>query len=190
MSEGQTCNTPMKTDSCIAMIGREALRALIQVEIESDSEAAQREKMRSLSWNLAEIAICDIFLTAYCVANQRTNNSSLSCVENVIMETIHRRVLDKTLNQSLYSWPQFDTTIKIWIKKIHNDRGGISHSVTFVRKRIINAEEKKLRIKPQMAKEIPSPLGRSLSATAKTKRDKELKARRSRHTRQDLKDQK
>lgn len=76
----------------------------MQVRIKSAVETAQGEEMRSMSRNLVEQAIRDVFTAGYCETTDGTKDSSLSFVKSVVTEIINRGVLHEMLSQRFNRW--------------------------------------------------------------------------------------
>lgn len=75
IDEEQSRKTSIRTYSPVITLSGEKLRYLIQLEVKSALEPAQREEVGSMSRNLVEETIRDVFATGSCVATEDIGNS-------------------------------------------------------------------------------------------------------------------
>lgn len=190
INEDRTRKTSVRTTSPFSKRSREELRSLFQVEVKSSVEAAQREKMKSMSRNLIEENIWDVFATNHCTATEGIKRSSLAFVESVITETIHGGAMVETLNPSLYRRSRSDTFKRVVVEKIVKIPGFLAPVAAFVRQREINAVIENLKRALQSAKKIPLPPYRFLLLSDGAISDEDSKDRHSRRKCRDRKDRK
>lgn len=108
-------------------------------------EAAQRNKMRSVSRNLVEEIICDVFDTGYCADAEGVKKLSFSFVENVIMETFNRGALNEARTQCFNRWSPSDVFVSVLVKQVINDSSFITPVAVLVRQCILNTVEEVLK---------------------------------------------
>lgn len=77
-------------------------------------------------------------------------------MENVIAYMIHRKELDENekFNQSFCRLSRYDIFMQILVEKIVYKQGFITPAAAFVKQRMNNAIEEKLRQEPRMTKVI------------------------------------
>lgn len=81
--------------------------------------------MRSVSRNLGEETLCDVFTAEYSVASDDIKGPLFSLVVSVVTERVLAGVLDKRPNQSFNPWSRLDTITQELIKKIVYEPGFI-----------------------------------------------------------------
>lgn len=156
ISEDQACIASVRTNSPVTLLSRKELKSLLQVEAKSYVEAAQRQEMRSVSWDLVGDIICGVSATGYWAGTENIENSSFLFVKNSITEKTRRGALDETLNQNFNPWSRIRSFIQVSAEKIVNKPSFITPGAAFVRRHVINTVEEELEREPQVTKKAPS----------------------------------
>lgn len=110
--------------------------------------------MRIISRNLVEETLPNVSTTGYCAEIDCIKDFTFSFVEGVVIEIIHRGVLDMTLKQSSNCWSRLDTFMKVLIEKIVNNPGFIAPVDALVLQGVIKAVEEELNREPPVTKKI------------------------------------
>lgn len=66
---------------------------------------------------LNEESICDVFGMGSCVAVESIEKLSPLFPRSIFTIKVDSEILDKTLNQKFYPWPQFDSSIQVLLDR-------------------------------------------------------------------------
>lgn len=89
--------------------------------------------MGSMSINLVEGTLCDVFTTRYYATSNTTRNSSFSFVMSEVTELTYRGPLDETLYQSFNSCSRMNTFTQALMEQIVNDPDFIAPVAAFIK---------------------------------------------------------
>lgn len=145
-------DTSVRTESSVINISREGLRSVIQIEVASAAETTQQEESRSMSRNLDEVNIFDIFTSVHCATTDGDKDSFFSFVESVVKKTIYREVVSETLSRGFNCWTELKCFTPTLIKKSVDDLGSTANVAAFVMQRVVNAVKHDLSREPLATK--------------------------------------